>query len=105
MRHSVSTARGRGITSAYSGGSSTAAGRSQMMYTSRVRPSRSPARRVSSTRSRAAADEHGAQPQVAGPHRRGCQRPGDRGGVGRDHGSDARGEPPGQLPHRPAPQR
>ena len=55
--------------------------------------------------SRATADEHGAQPQVAGPHRLGCQRPGDRGGVGRDHSSHARGEPPGQLPHRPAPQR
>ena len=49
MRHSVSTARGRGISSAYSGGSSTAADRSQMAYTSRARPSRSPARRVSST--------------------------------------------------------
>ena len=49
MRHSVSTTRGRGITSAYTGGSSNAAGRSQMTYTSRVRPSRSPARRVSST--------------------------------------------------------
>ena len=56
-------------------------------------------------RSRAAADEHGAQPQVAGPHRRGCQRPGGHSDVGRDHGNDARGEPPGQLPHRPAPQR
>ena len=49
MRHSVSTARGRGITNAYSGGSSTAADRSQMAYTSRARPSRSPARRVNST--------------------------------------------------------
>jgi hypothetical protein len=47
-RHSVSTARGRGISSEYSGGSN-AAGRSQMAYTSRARLSCSPVWCVSST--------------------------------------------------------
>jgi hypothetical protein len=40
---------------------------------------------------------------TAGPYRLGCQRPGDRGDVRRDHGGNACGEPPGQLPNRPAP--
>ena len=105
MRHSVSTARGRGISSAYSGGSSTAADRSQMAYTSRARPSRSPARRVSSTE--AAPQPTNTAYSRRSPGRNGvdASAPAVRGDVGRDHGSDARGEPPGQLPYRPAPQR